>query len=184
MAGATTPRQVLEDYSQKFIDALKKSLVDNNRFASGVLSQSIKAPVKIMGQKVVLEIRMDEYWKFVEYGRKAGAKQPPQDAMLDFIRDRGISVELSKRRTKKIKSLKNKKVKKGLKQQSLEQKRKSLAFILGRSIAKKGIKPTHFASEVMNGKLRETMEKELSASVGRLIKVEIASVIDNGNNNK
>mgnify|MGYP003352699205 FL=1 len=90
---------------------------------------------------------MLDYWKYVEEGRRRGGKMPPQQAMLNFIRDRGIKVELSKAKSNKIKSLKSKRIKKAVKQISVEKKAKSLAFVLGRSIAKKGIKPTHFLQE-------------------------------------
>jgi hypothetical protein len=177
---AATPRDVLMIYSQKFIDALHKSLEKNERFASGLLWQSIKAPVKIMGQKVVMEITMNDYWKYVNDGRKAGSKQPPQDAMLKHIANRGIGYVDMQNYYKNKKGLKVKRKTPLSKDKAL----KTLSFLIGRKIKQKGIKPTHFADEVIESSLRLEMEKELSKSVGRLIKVEISNVVKNGNNNK
>jgi hypothetical protein len=48
---ANTPREVLEDYGQKFVDAFRESLLKSDKFVSGGLSQSIIAmPIKIMNQ--------------------------------------------------------------------------------------------------------------------------------------
>ena len=77
---ANTPLDVLQDYSQKFIDAIHSSLERNDRLASGLLWQSVSAPVKVMGQKIVMTIEFDsqtKYWRWVNDGRKAGGKQPP-----------------------------------------------------------------------------------------------------------
>lgn len=170
---ANTPREVLQDYSQKFIDAFHKSIERHNRMASGNLWQSVKAPVKVMGQKVVLEIRMDDYWRWVNDGRKAGSKQPPTAAMLKHIANRRMNYKDIQNFYTNKKGLKIKRKKPLQKDVAL----KTLAFLIGRKIKKKGIKPTHFADEVIESNLINEMEKELSISVGRMIKVEIAKEI-------
>ena len=86
-----SPRQVLDDYKQKFIDALHKSLEKHDKVSGGGLWQSVKAETKVYGQKVVLEITMADYWKWVEEGRRPGAKQPPIEPILKFIANRGIT---------------------------------------------------------------------------------------------
>ena len=177
MAEVKSPKEVLQSYTQRIHDALVKSLHDVDRIARGGLAQSIRVETKVYGQRVALEVSMLEYWEFVEEGRRKGAKQPPQQAMLDFIRDRGLKVELSNKSTKKIKSLKNKTVKKGLKQVSRDKKLKSLAFLIGRSISRKGIAPTHFASKVLNKSLVDEIKADLRESVGRSIQVEIKDII-------
>lgn len=162
-ADIKSPRQLLMDYEEKLINAIHASLEKHDRVARGQLWQSVKAETKIYGQAIVLEVSMLEYWKYVEEGRRKGAKAPPLDAMLNFIRDRGIKV-----RDKKVKKSK----------QSLESKRKGLAFVLGRAIKKKGIKPTHFLAEVVEGNIVSQLEKDLIESVGRDIKVAIIQAIE------
>lgn len=165
-----SPRQVLDNYSQRFIDALQESLTKHDRVSAGGLWQSVKAITKIYGQKVVLEISMEDYWKWVNDGRKPGGKQPPPEAMLSFIRNRGITPKLI---------AKNKGLKKHeRKPLNKEAQYKSLAFLIGRSIKKHGIKPTHFADEVMDkGKLIMEFKKDLNLAVGRNIKIEISKEI-------
>lgn len=170
---------ILKDYSQKFVDALHKSLSSVDRISAGGLYQSIKAPVKVFGQTVVMEIVMADYWDYVnsgvsgrvvKYNTKYAFKKNNinQSAIQKFITNRGI----------KLSDLKNKGKQRSL---SIEKKRKSLAFIIGRSIANKGLKPTHFADNVMGGALKSNLEKELLKSVGRQIRIEIKE-FKNGNN--
>jgi hypothetical protein len=175
---ANTPYEVLKSYEQKFIDAIQASLERNDRYASALLWQSVKAPVKIMGQKVVMEIKMLDYWRWVNDGRKKGSKQPPQQAMLKHIANRGIS-------TKDIEQFY---MRKGLKVKRKtplrkDKAQKTLAFLMGRKIKQKGIKPTRFFDEVLESNLIKDMQSELSKSVGRMIKVELSKVINDGNNN-
>lgn len=161
MPDIKSPYQVLKDFEQEFIHAIQRSIEENDRFARGQLFQSVKAQTKIYGQKVVMEVSMLEYWKYVEEGRRKGAKMPPIDAMLNFIRDRGIKVT-DKKAPKKSK-------------QTLEKKRRSLAFVLGRSISKKGITPTHFLKEALEGGVVDDFKRELFKSLGREIQIEISN---------
>jgi len=162
---ANSALDILQDYSQKMIDALKDNLNKKDRFASGMLSQSITANVKVFNQVVEMTISMEDYWKFVDEGvdgtvvkwgspYKFKKKNLNQKAMLKHIANRGLRVT----------------AKKGV---SKENARKGLAFVLGRSIAKKGIKPTHFASEVFEGDLMEDLSNDLAEALGRDILIDI-----------
>lgn len=173
-----SPRDILAQFEQKFIDALQKSLEDKDRLVSGGLWQSIKASTSVYGQKIVLEISMEDYWKYVDEGRRPGAKQPPTKAMLKHIANRGerwnpVAQKISKLRKNK----KGLEVKRG-KPLPMDKARKSLAFLLARSIKKKGIKPTYFATKVMTGDLMKDFRTELNKAVGREIKIEINEVLE------
>jgi hypothetical protein len=186
---ANTPREVLEDYGQKFVDAFRESLLKNEKFVSGNLSQSILAmPVKIMGQNLVMEIRASEYFDYVNDGvngtqRNNGSpysfrkKNVNQSAMLKHIANRGINYKDMQNFYRNSKGLKVKRKKPLDKDKAL----KTLAFLIGRKVSKKGIKPTHFADEVIESNLKKQMEIELSKSMGRMINIEIKKAID-GNN--
>ena len=67
MQGAN-PYEILRQYEQLITDSLYKSLENNDKFASGLLAQSIEAKTKIFGQTVSLEVYMNDYWKFVDSG--------------------------------------------------------------------------------------------------------------------
>lgn len=159
MAEGISPREIIATYEQKFIDALQDSLVKYDKVTPGLLWQSVKATTKVYGQKIVLEISMEDYWKWVDEGRKAGSKQPPIAPILKFIANRGLTPKALK--TKKRKSI------------DRQAQYRSLAFIIARSIKKKGIKPTHFATEVMDGNLLTQFKNDITKVVGRNIKIEI-----------
>lgn len=189
-----SPRDILAQFEQKFIDALQKSLEDNDRLVAGVLWQSIKASTSVYGQKIELSISMEDYWKFVNAGvdgteSKHGSKYKFKNdgkpanikGILKFIANRGITPAMSISRQRTLEKVKGKgklsnKIRKGLKQKNKADALKSLAFAIGKNVKKKGIKPTFFASEVMEGNLIKQFRKELSESVGREIKIEIAKI--------
>jgi hypothetical protein len=195
VAVGKNPYQILEDYKQRIEDVLRESLVKNDRYASGALAKSIDAKVKIFGQSISIQVFMFDYWKFINEGVngtvvKHGSpysfkkNNVNQAAMLDLIKKRGIteyknkkgevvfSTKLSTLRKKKIKSLKSKVVKKAYKQLSELQKRKTLAFLLGRGISKFGTKPTNFVDEGIQG-IEKDLERDLLEAVGREIEVQL-----------
>lgn len=180
MAEGKTPYQILEDYVEKIYESLHDSLVRNNRFASGDLSQSIYvAPPKIFGQKITLQVFMDGYWKFVDRGvngiqRKVGSeysfkkKNIDRQAMIKHIANRGID-------TKDIKNFyTNSKGLKVARKKPLDAQKavNTLAFLIGRKISKFGIQPTNFVEEGIEG-LDKMLEKDLLEAVGRQIEIEI-----------
>lgn len=170
--------EILKKYSQDIMDALAKNLQAEDKIATGNLIQSIKFPVKVFGTKYVATLSMDDYWKFVEEGRKPG-KFPPIDKILQWTVEKGLTLNpLSNRRKKLIRGLKHKKLKKAVKQISKEKLRKSLAFLIGRNIAAKGIAPTHFASKVMTQTLIDNLRKDIAKAAKRDIVVELKSQLN------
>ena len=175
MAQGSNPYDILREYEQTITDALIKSLESNDKVASGLLAQSIEAKTKIFGQTISLQVYMNDYWKYVDQGRKKGSKQPPQDAMLKHIALRG------EWHVKKVNDLSKFRVVKG-KQIArktplpLDKARKTLAFLIGRSIKKHGIKPTNFVEEGISG-IERQLEADLLEAVGRQIEVQL-TVLD------
>ena len=137
----------------------------------GRLIQSIDVKVEVKGTKVTFALMMEDYWRWVDEGRRKGAKQPPIAAMLEFIKVRGLVNKISNKRAKQIKSIKNKVVKKSLKQVSADAKRKQLAFLIARGIKQHGIKPTHFFTDTINQELYNSMKQDLGIAIGKDIEI-------------
>ena len=179
-----SPRQVLESFEGKVQEALRKTLKDNDRVANGKLYGTIIAITKVYGQMVVMELHMEDYGKFVNEGvngtqQQRGSKfsfkkkNLKQGVMLKHIADRGerlnpIVNDISKHYKDKKGILKTRK-----KPLSLDKARKTLAFLMGRNIAKKGIAPTHFVEEGLESGVIDSLKTELYKSVGREIKIEL-----------
>lgn len=114
----TTIKKITDD----FVIELKNKLTANKTNASGDLSKSIKGIVKFDGKYLTVSIRMNEYWKYVEYGTK------PHFPPLDDIR-KWISVKPVLPRPTKSGKLPTE---------------NQLAYLIGRKISRFGTKPKPF----------------------------------------
>lgn len=184
-----SPRQVLESFEGKVQEALRKSLQDNDRFANGVLYGTIVAITKIYGQKVVMEIWMDKYGKFVNEGvngtqQGRGSrfsfkkKNLAEGVMLKHIATRGERLNPIVNDIAQHYKDKNGVTKTRKKPLPLPKARKSLAFLMGRNIAKKGLAPTNFIEEGLESGVMDAIKVELHKSVGREIKIELKLIYD------
>ena len=85
-------RAALEEYGQAFAEQYKKNLIEDKRPASGKLIQSIKTRVVVNGQEYIVQMELEDYWKYLEYGTKGRAngnptrKFPPLPAILNWIK--------------------------------------------------------------------------------------------------
>ena len=113
----------IQDITNDFCTELKNTLKANDSNASGDLVNSIRGVVKQNGKYIVISISLNDYWKYIEYGRKAG-KYPPPDAIKKWISVKPVLPRpLS-----------------GGKLPTANQ----LAYLIGRKISKNGIKAKPF----------------------------------------
>lgn len=160
-------------FLNEIIDGTTRNLIEADKDQPGNLLQSIGDKSKVYFDKGVLtlEVKMEDYWKYVEEGRKPGGKMPfPKGDMkpiLDFIKFRGI-----KGNPKKVK-LKNKTVRKAVKQVSRDKALRQVAFAIGMKIKKVGIKPTHFYSEVVTDEFKNRLKIAVSKALARDIEINI-----------
>jgi hypothetical protein len=113
----------IQDITNDFVVELKNKLKANDSYASGDLVNSIRGIVKQNGKYVVISIQLEDYWQYVENGRKAG-KYPPINAIKNWI---------------SVKPVLPRPLKSG-KLPTANQ----LAFLIARKISKVGIKPKPF----------------------------------------
>lgn len=166
---------------QETIDALVQSLKDVDRFVSGNLAQSIDVRYIVGDKELSFTVYADDYYKFVDKGvsgtqRKFNTpysfkkKNIKQRAMAEFIANRGIYE--FKDKTGKVLFSVNKKSK-----TPRNERFKTLAFLMGRTVAKRGFSPTNFVGRVINEDWKKDFTKRLSKAIGKDIRV-----IFNGNN--
>ena len=142
-----------------WIKTLVKSLEGVDKVSSGNLAQSINVKIEDKETKFVFTLSMADYWRNVDEGRIRGGKQPPVEAMLEFIKLRGIVAKAPK-------TIKPRK--KAIPQDKL---RKSLAFAMAKSIKQKGIKPTNFYSDEIDG-LTEGFTKAIAKGFADDIEIQ------------
>ena len=199
---ATNVLEVLASYRSILTEAITRSLVDVDRYASGELSKSIRVEIQDDYGQFIFELYMDDYWKFVDKGvdgtiTKHGSpysfkkKNISRQAMRSFMMNRGIDeliytnkkgekVTYKANNTKSIKrktkGLDNKERRKEVKKQTVEDRRNSIAFALGRSISRKGVKPTHFLSNVVSDEFKIKFKEHITKAFEEDIIISVREI--------
>lgn len=128
----------MESLGRETVEYIKQILLENDKLASGNLISSLNYNVITQIDTVLLDIIALDYFKYVDEGRKPG-KMPPIKPILKWVEMKGISIgKYSDRQT---------------------------AFIIARSIGKKGIKPLNIKNRLVSGVLnkREQILKDAAA---------------------
>lgn len=172
--------QILIDFGQKIVKQLSSNL---NTYgykggkidASGRLRTSIKFTTKILGDEFVFQLSMADYYEVVDEGRKPG-KWPGEypdvnpTNILQWMQTKN-SLRSKIGQTSKA----NRAGISGLASVNINQA-KSLAFLIGRKIKNKGIKPTNFFSDAYNDDALFDLKNNLSKELQREIKIELTQV--------
>lgn len=118
---------------------------------------------------VVLDIvAADKYWRYIETGRKPGARRVPADKLGKKWQNQNNinAVEILSRMRKKP-------LKTSSKRLNYDQAAKSLAFVYQKSIFKKGIKPKPFVDRVINDGRFNDFRNQLIPLLGEQFKLVI-----------
>lgn len=113
----------IKNITSLFANAIKDRLASDGSNATHQLSSSITDIVKYDGKYITISINIEEYWKYVEYGRSSG-KFPPVDKIKEWIRVKPV-IPYSK----------------GNKKLPTENQ---LVYLIGRKIARVGTSPQPF----------------------------------------
>ena len=169
---------MLNQYWQKIVDDLVKSLYDVGRVASGATAQSIADgntnPITITSNGFRIQIAMPTYYQFIDEGVSGAEKNkgisrfsyksqfswknaPTISAVRKFMLNRGIS-KFSDIKAKRSYTRKN--TKSG-KRRDAEAIRNSIAFAVSYNIWKYGLDKTNFYSNVINDKELLDFESKL-----------------------
>lgn len=147
----------LNKFINDFVSNYKKILKRDNKKATGDLINSIKPlEIEFSSTKATGSISLANYWKYVEYGRRAGGKFPPFNKILDWV---------------KIKPVLPRPV------NGIKPTEKQLAFLISRKIARDGIEPGNQYQEALEITWNENKEnisnaisKDLEYAIG-IIKI-------------
>lgn len=120
----TNTIKVLNEFADYLINNYKTELASQG-WSGGKLYNSVKKVSVVVGDVSTVTLSLEDYWKYIENGRRAGAKMPPITAIKNWIERKNI--------IPRPMTLRNGK--------TVVPNTKSLAFLIARSISKKGIKP-------------------------------------------
>ena len=118
----------LDEYAEKAKELYKRKLTDKEINASYKLLNSVETTVKRNDDEFIVSINLEDYWIFVENGRKAG-RFPPIDKILEWIRIKPITPYFDSRGRLPTEE--------------------QLAFLISRKIAEQGTEPKRVLAETI-----------------------------------
>lgn len=167
----------LADLAVRFVLLARANLEAANRIATGALAESIQpTEVEIFGSVYRVEIRLADYYKFVDEGVKGwqdergGAspyqfkRTPPGKKMVTEIRKWVIREGLKGRGRENRRMV----GRRDTRRNSITDTSTRTAYAISSSIKKKGLRPSHFWRDTV-AQMRQDIETEL----GKSLKVDI-----------
>ncbi len=160
---------VMASWSQTIVDALRKEVTRDDTRASGKLLASISPKISILGDKFVLEINMEDYWKSVDEGTKPGVK-PDVNKILKWMRHKGIVPAPTKTSLTAGRTKRGKKIFKDRRLALAER----IAFAIQRkgTIKRFGYKGSGFVTEYLST-LEGRMMESIREATGKDIEIQI-----------
>lgn len=149
----TKVTEVLQRYAEEFINEARTNLGKNKSYASGKLGDTMRPLIEIGEDEFKVSIYLEDYWVYVENGRRAGAKRPPIEAIKEWIEvkpivreDRGNGIPTTEQ----------------------------LAFLISRSIGENGIEPKPFFEPA-----KESVYKRFEIELIYAVREDIAAYVEN-----
>jgi hypothetical protein len=125
-----TQRKVLRQIGAKGVRDLRKELIKLDKVASGKTIDSVRNLTQFSERRSSVEIRANESIIYIDRGRRPNGPFPPVDVIEQWVETKGIV--FSDPRTGRPLPL------------------AVTAFLIGRSIAEKGIQPTNVIEKTFN----------------------------------
>lgn len=164
---------VLARNGQLFVDLTKRNLEQKHKNASFELMQSISFDIEVIGLTYRFTIMMEDYWEWVDKGRKPG-KRPPLKPIIEWIFEKPSVKAAIGATSKGMKDMKMAKL------GDIVAPKPILAAALGiqKKIGKLGTKGSNFFSDVVNDESILKLQQELSIALGKDIELDIADNIN------
>ena len=133
--------QAIDEFGRLIVDNYKAEL-EACGYQDGQLYRTLSYSVKMNSSSWLISISLEEYWKYIEYGRRPG-KMPPLDIIEKWINVRQILP-----RPLTLKSGK-----------SVVPTIPQLSFLIARKIGRDGIQPRPFFKQSFEEAKREYLAK-------------------------
>ena len=139
--------RIVQNWGNELIAQMQNRLRANKTNASSSLSQSIEPQIKqASADNLRLTILMEDYWQYVEDGRRAG-KMPPIKNISEWIQNKRPVQQKIAQSPDRIAAT------------------KSLAYVIARKIGQKGTKAQPFVTP----SLKQVTTQTLAQRIGRYI---------------
>lgn len=147
-------QKVLQDYAKEAEEVYKYQISLGGKNASRKLTDSVKSKIVVNGQAFEIYLNLQQYWKYIEEGRKPG-KFPPVGAILNWISVKPILPRPDG-------------------SGNMERLRpKQLAFLIGRKIKEEGIDPfpaLKTTQEELNRIYHDRLSAALANDIGKYVR--------------
>lgn len=115
-------------------------------------------------------VTQQAHWKYIEFGRRPGKMPPPNKLGKDWQ----VSQKIDARKVlAEIKVKTNKGLTRKKKELSFDKATKQLAFLIARSIGKRGLKPRPYIDRVLNDGRIDQLTKDISRVLSKNITIEL-----------
>ena len=136
---------LLNSFAQTIVNRYKDKI---SEYSSGKLYKTIDYSITSQNDSYLVTINLEEYWKYIEKGRRAGAKMPPLSAIEKWIKvrkiiPRPVTLKSGKQRVPTV---------------------QQLAYVIARSISRNGIAPRPFMRESIDQTI-DDFKSKLTAAV-------------------
>ncbi len=162
--------EVLTQYGELLVKNVKQRILKGNKVATGVLVNSIDLKYSFKNGQYNIQITGAKHLINVERGRRAGAKMPPIQPIINWIKVKRININ---NQQKYLFEKGPNKFKKKTRGRSREAAIKSAAFAMAKSISKKGIKPFpifNIAQNMSNSnKFKTNLAKAMAKDTNKLL---------------
>ena len=145
----TNLKKALEDYMNEVSRIYKGKLTSDGHKATGKLIGSVKVEVSIGPTQYTGELRLEDYWKYIEYGTKP--HWPPPKSILKWINAKPILPRAIN---------------------GITPSKDQLAYLIGRKISKVGTKAGNELGDTIDevnakyrGIIEAAVEKDLSGEL-------------------
>ena len=134
----TNTERVLNEFGNAFVELYRKKLNEGKINASYELNNTLQYIVDVNGQTLEVVVMLQDYWKYIENGRRAGAKMPPISAIEQWIEVKPIIPKIYNGKLPTV---------------------HQLAYLIARSIANNGIPPKPILQQSIDELITSFYEK-------------------------
>lgn len=157
MIAFTHLQEALAQYGQAIADRYKENLEVSGRRATGNLITSVNTMVTVNELSFVIELQLEDYWKYVEEGRKAGGF-PPVNKILEWIKVKPILPT----------PMANGKL----------PTERQLAYLIGRKIANEGFQGTYDLEHTMqevdyNQIIEDALDQDIMGCIDEILSLKL-----------
>ena len=90
----TNTLQMADNFGFQLVNELKAELFKAGKDASGTVIKTMRHNVKALDNKILIEVEAEDYFRYIDKGRRPGSKMPPVEPIVKWLKLRGIDEKL------------------------------------------------------------------------------------------